>query len=104
MGCLTGNARRVGEGLQGVASRSGEWLDGFARRVGEGLTGVASRSGEWLDGFARRIGEGLQGVASIACGLGDVHWVRVSPEDVQWLVPDEDIVYIVESDTSWVVE
>lgn len=57
-----------------------------------------------LTGSAWRVGEGLRGSASIVCDLGDVHWVRVSPEDVQWLVPDVDVVYIVESDTSWRVE
>lgn len=79
-------------------------LTGSARRVGEGLRGSANRTGEWLDGSARRVGEGLRGSASIVCDLGDVHWVRVLPEDVQWLVPDVDVVYIVESDTSWRVE
>lgn len=37
----------------------------------------------------------------IVCGIGDVKYLRVSPQEVQWITPDMGVVYTVESDTSW---
>lgn len=37
----------------------------------------------------------------IVCGLGDIKYLRVSPQEVQWITPDMGVVYTVESDTSW---
>ena len=39
----------------------------------------------------------------IVCSVGDVHYLRVSPHEVQWITPDEAIVYMVESDTNWTI-
>lgn len=37
----------------------------------------------------------------IVCGIGDIKYLRVSPQEVQWITPDMGVVYTVESDTSW---
>lgn len=39
----------------------------------------------------------------IVCSVGDVHYLRVLPHEVQWITPDEAIVYMVESDTNWTI-
>jgi hypothetical protein len=43
----------------------------------------------------------LKVTCGIVCSIGDVHYLRVSPEEVQWITPDMDVIYTVESDTSW---
>lgn len=41
---------------------------------------------------------------SIVCSVKKLHgYLRVSPEEVQWITPDYGIVYTVESDTDWIV-
>jgi hypothetical protein len=37
----------------------------------------------------------------IVCSVGDIHYLYVSPDEVQWITPDEGIVYMVESNTNW---
>lgn len=39
----------------------------------------------------------------IVCSVGDLRYLRVSPQEVQWITPDEAIVYMVESDTNWTI-
>lgn len=37
----------------------------------------------------------------IVCSLADIHYLRVSPTEVQWITPNEAILYTVESNTNW---
>jgi hypothetical protein len=39
----------------------------------------------------------------IVCSVGDVHYLRVLPHELQWITPDEAIIYMVESDTNWAI-
>jgi hypothetical protein len=39
----------------------------------------------------------------IVCSVSDIHFLHVSPEDVQWITPSYGIIYTVESNTSWEV-
>ena len=40
---------------------------------------------------------------TVVCSIADLHYLKVSPEDVQWITPDYGVVYHVESDTNWIV-
>ena len=40
---------------------------------------------------------------TIVCSIADLHYLKVSPEEVQWITPDYGVVYHVESDTNWIV-
>ena len=40
---------------------------------------------------------------SVVCSIADLHYLKVSPEEVQWITPDYGVVYHVESDTNWIV-
>lgn len=40
----------------------------------------------------------------IVCGVTEVNYLRVSPSEIQWITPDSDIVYSVESNTDWNIE
>lgn len=40
---------------------------------------------------------------AIVCSVADLHYLKVSPEEVQWITPDYGVVYHVESDTNWIV-
>lgn len=48
-------------------------------------------------------GKHLKLTCGIVCSVGDVHYLRVLPHEVQWITPDEAIVYMVESDTNWTI-
>lgn len=43
----------------------------------------------------------LKPSCGIVCSVGDIHYIRVSPNEEQWIAPYEEIVYTVESDTNW---
>lgn len=47
---------------------------------------------------------GISVKCGIVCSLADVLYVRVSPQEVQWITEDEVIVYNVESNTNWIIE
>lgn len=40
---------------------------------------------------------------TVVCSIADLHYLKVSPEEVQWITPDYGVVYHVESDTNWIV-
>lgn len=40
----------------------------------------------------------------LVCSLADVLYVRVSPQEAQWITEGEVIVYNVESNTNWIIE
>ena len=40
---------------------------------------------------------------TVVCSIADLHYLKVSPEEVQWFTPDYGVVYHVESDTNWIV-
>jgi hypothetical protein len=48
--------------------------------------------------------KGISVKCGIVCSLADVLYVRVSPQEVQWITEDEVIVYNVESNTNWIIE
>lgn len=41
---------------------------------------------------------------SIVCSISNDEYLRVSPEEVQWLSPDWYIIYEVKSNTDWIIE
>lgn len=47
---------------------------------------------------------GISVKCGLVCSLADVLYVRVSPQEVQWITEDEVIVYNVESNTNWIIE
>lgn len=47
---------------------------------------------------------GISVKCGIVCSLADVIYVRVSPQEIQWITEDEVIVYNVESNTNWIIE
>lgn len=48
-------------------------------------------------------GHYLKLTCGIVCGIKEVHYLRVSPHEVQWITPDEAVIYIVESNTNWTI-
>lgn len=37
----------------------------------------------------------------IVCSIKTENYLQVSPEDVQWITEDSDIIYIIKSNTNW---
>lgn len=40
----------------------------------------------------------------IVCSLADVQYLEVSPQEVQWITPDELIMYTVTSNVEWEIQ
>lgn len=47
---------------------------------------------------------GMRVACGLVCDVGGLKHLNVSPEDVQWITPDEGVLYSVESNTNWIVE
>lgn len=41
---------------------------------------------------------------SIVCSINDTPYLKVSPEDIQWISPDYYVVYEVKSNTDWTID
>lgn len=80
-----------------------EQLGCIVTRIGEGIKVLANRVGEPLKVLSTDIAEHLAVRCNIVCTLGDLHYINVSPEEVQWITDDIGIVYTVESDTNWII-
>lgn len=68
------------------------------------LTVSPSRVGSTPGVCASRIGQGLRVTAGIVCTAGRSEYLRVSPEEVQWLTPYNTVIYAVRSNLEWRVE
>lgn len=40
----------------------------------------------------------------IVCSVSQVFYLQVSPEEVQWITPEEGIIYTVNSNVNWIIE
>lgn len=46
----------------------------------------------------------LKLTCGVVCTIPDIHYLRVSPSEIQWITPDLGVVYQVTSDTDWIIE
>lgn len=102
--------------LEAMVSRIGGWLDATSERIGGGLVASVESSVEHISALALSVsgliaevevmGERLQASCSVVCSVGGdpVYYVRVSPEEVQWITDDMGVFFDVESNTEWIVE
>lgn len=37
----------------------------------------------------------------VVCSVADIHYIRVTPTEIQWVTPYDEVIYEVESDTNW---
>lgn len=112
MGCLKGYVRRIGA------------INALAKRISESLS-VDVVPSEFLSVAVESLSHpivpslrlstkplGLSVVDStphlnlacdVVCSLEKATWLRVTPEEVQWITDDIGVFYDVESNTSWTV-
>lgn len=76
-------------------------LEVSVKRLGEGLTASVERLCKPIGLSVIDVTERLVCSVGIVCGIGNIKYLRVSPQEVQWITPDMGVVYTVESDTSW---
>ena len=104
VGCLSGRAWRVGgitdakcSRVGGVESASLTLLSDI-EGVGFGLiSGITSAA-------AGHVGGIKSAACSLVCSLDGTVYLRVRPEDVQWITMEMGIDYDVISNTNWNVE
>ena len=93
MGCLSVDIARLGASpIVNITNLGGLALS--VKRVGEPLRLAVS---DILKGLHLNI------TCGIVCSISELHYLKVSPSDVQWITPDYGVVYSVESDTNWII-
>jgi len=85
IGCLSGRAWRVGGILSAECGRAG------------GAGGIAAATAVKVSGIK-------SAACSLVCSLDGTVYLRVRPEDVQWITMEMGIDYDVISNTNWNVE
>ena len=85
IGCLSGRAWRVGGILSAECGRAG------------GVGGIAAATAVKVSGIK-------SAACSLVCSLDGTVYLRVRPEDVQWITMEMGIDYDVISNTNWNVE
>jgi hypothetical protein len=91
MSCLSVIIKRLSESLALVVKRIG------------GIAVEIHRCDAPIVVTASDAGKHLKVMCGIVCDVSNLHYLRVSPQEVQWITPNEGIIYNVESDTDWIV-
>lgn len=98
MSCISVSALRIG-GIGVSASRLGG-INAGAERIG-GISANASRIGGITVG-ASRVG-GIKLTVGLVCDTGFGRYLRVIPQEAQWITVEMPIDYNVLSNTNWTV-
>lgn len=88
MSCLNITVTNMSPPLQVGAERLGGVI----------LTVIKSSNSLNCNIFDKLIDKHLNLTCGIVCTIADIHYLRVSPSDVQWITPDIGVVYQVTSD------
>lgn len=94
MSCLNITVTNMSSPLQVVAER----LGGIVLAVIKSSNALNCSISDKL------IDKHLKLTCGVVCTIADIHYLRVSPSDVQWITPDIGVVYQVTSDTDWIIE
>lgn len=102
MSCLTLHTSRIGANPSLQAERIGG-LSSEVSRIGASPVLSAWDTLDRLcldvkDMFAERH---LNLSCSLVCSVSEQFFVRVSPQEIQWVTPNEIITYNVEANTEW---
>lgn len=102
-GCLQADVKLASRQIDANVRNLSPPLFIEVERLGEGLQADAFRMDEPLVCMVEdALKEGhLKLSCGIVCSVGDIKYLRVSPQEVQWITSDMGVVYTVESDTSW---
>ena len=92
MSCLSVIIKRLSESLALVVKRIG------------GIAVEIHRCDKPIVVTTEDVGKHLKIACGIVCSVADLHYLRVSPEEVQWITPDMGIVYNVMSNIDWTIE
>lgn len=94
MGCITAR----------VSSATGACITASVSRVGEGMTANVECVVGSLSVSADDVAEHLNVRCSMVCSLSRVtNWLRVSPNEVQWITDDIGVFFDVEASGDWIV-
>ena len=112
MGCLKGYVRRIGA-IKALAKRISESLSVDVVPSEFMSVAVESLSKPIVPSLKLSVKPLSLSIAdstphfnltcSVVCSLENTVWLRVTPEEVQWITDDIGVFYDVESNTSWTV-
>lgn len=103
MSCLSVNITRATEGFQIGVERIGEQMSVNVEKTTPALS-VALSLIPSLSATLSLIGERLKASVSIVCTVSEIkEWLKVSPQEVQWITDDMGVFYDVVSNVEWIV-
>lgn len=100
--CLQVDISIASPTLKAQASLLCGCLSVIAERIG-GITVNIKRYDTQMDATVSDIGKHLSVSCGIVCEVGDLHILKVSPEEIQWITPTQGVIYTVESNTNWTI-
>ena len=114
MACINASVRTIANDLSASVVTIGGGITAYQHTTEQAKVGIttleqqvrasASRIGDGLNASSTRLGERLKATVSIICSLAEfVAFLKVSPDEVQWITDDMGVFYEVESNVEWIV-
>ena len=103
MSCLSVNITKATEDFRIGVERIGEQMSVNVEKTTPALS-VALSLIPRFSATCSLIGERLKATVGIVCTLSEVkEWLKVSPQEVQWITDDMGVYYDVVSNVEWIV-
>lgn len=102
MSCLSAKITPIISTIAVVASGASA-INASASALPLELSATISGSAE-LTPTATPIISRINVTSTLVCTFADLHYVDVLPEEVQWISETDIAIYVVSSDTKWIVE
>ena len=103
MSCINVKINRISSSPIFEVTRIGEHIEGIITPLINPLKVYIPQIEELqinIDSYINRIKANF----SIVCSINDTPYLKVSPEDIQWISPDYYLVYEVKSNTDWIID
>ena len=104
MGCLTASVKLLNEQISASAKCLNADIVASARLISEHIRASVRGLNAELTARVVDLSERLNVRCDIVCSLADVQYLEVSPTEVQWITPDEIIMYTVTSNVDWEIQ
>ena len=90
MSCLNAQVYLLSEGIQTDVKQIDERIQVHVSEITERVTL-----------FTKDTTKRMQINIGVICSLSNMKYLQVSPEEIQWITPEDDVIYVVQSNTDW---
>lgn len=104
MGCLTASVKLLNEQISASVECLNAAIVASTRLISEHIRASVRGLNAEFTARVADITERLNVHCGIVCSLADVQYLEVSPTEVQWITPDDFIIYTVTSNVDWEIQ